>query len=97
LAVTIFGVCAAVSFQAWNNGKLGPETADLSKAHACDLDSSCIVLDDNARVGKTSALDRRYEYKTTHGMMVVTCAREWVFFGAWACTPSPGRLVGDPL
>jgi hypothetical protein len=95
--IALLAISALLSYQAWNNAKLTPETMALAKQHACDLDSSCIVLDDQPRVGKADVLRHRYEYKTTHGMMTVTCKRELVFFGAWSCTPEEGRMISGAL
>jgi hypothetical protein len=39
----------------------------------------------------------RYEFNTTHGMVTVTCKRELVFFGEWACAPELGRMISDPI
>jgi hypothetical protein len=97
LAFVLLAASAVISYQAWTNAKLSPETAKLAKQHACDLDSSCIVLDDSARVGAADVIRHRYQYKTTHGMMTVTCKREWMFFGAWACAVEKGQMVDKPL
>ena len=92
--LVISGVC---SYQAWQNSQLTVETMDLAKDHACDLDSSCIVTDERPRVGKADVARHRYEFNTTHGMMTVTCQRQLILFGPWACTPEEGRMVSDPL
>lgn len=97
LAFALLSAAAVVSYQGWQNAKLTTQTAALAKDHACDLDSSCIVLDERARVGRADVIRHRYEYQTTHGVMTVTCKRELLFFGAWACTPSKGRMVSDPI
>ena len=96
-AIGLLAISGFLSYSAWENAKLTTETMDLTKAHACDLDSSCIVLDDRARVGKANIVQHRYEYKTTHGMMTVTCQREQILFGEWGCTPEEGRMVSDPF
>jgi hypothetical protein len=96
-AYVLLAAAIVVSFQGWQNAQLTPATAALAKDHACDLDSSCIVLDDSPRVGRADVIRHRYEFKTTHGMMTVTCKRQLLFFGAWACTPAEGRMVTDPL
>lgn len=96
-AYVLLAAAIVVSFQGWKNAKLSSETAALAKDHACDLDSSCIVLDDQARVGRADVIRHRYEYKTTHGMMTVTCKRELLFFGAWSCAPAEGRMVEAPF
>ena len=95
VAVGLLALSGLLSYQAWKNAKLSVETMNLAHEHACDLDSSCIVLDDQPRVGKADVMRHRYEYKTTHGMMTVTCKRELIFFGAWQCSPQEGRLVSE--
>lgn len=97
LAVGLLAISGLLSYQAWGNAKLTTETMDLAKDHACDMDSSCIVLDAQPRVGKADVVRHRYEYKTTHGMMTVTCKRELLLFGPWACTPEEGRMITDPI
>jgi hypothetical protein len=93
LAIALLAISGLISYQAWNNAKLTPASMDLAKKHACDLDSSCIVLDDKPRVGKADVIQHRYEFKTTQGMMTVTCKRELYFFGDWSCSPEKGQLI----
>lgn len=97
LAFVLLAGSAVLSYQAWSNAKLTTETMALAKDHACDLDSSCIVKDEQARVGQADVFRHRYEYNTTHGVMTVTCKRELVFYGEWACTPELGRMISDPF
>ncbi len=97
LTFTLLATACVLSYQGWQNAQLSQTTMDLAKAHACDLDSSCIVLDEQARIGRADVIRHRYEFKTTHGMMTVTCKRELLFFGAWSCTPQEGRMVSDPI
>lgn len=96
-AYVLLGAAIVISYQGWKNSQLTPATAALAKEHACDLDSSCIVLDDVPRIGRADVIRHRYEYKTTLGVMTVTCKRELLFFGAWSCTPANGRMVEDPM
>lgn len=96
-AFALLALSGLLSYQAWQNAQLTAETMALAKSHACDMDSSCIVTDDQPRVGKADVFRHRYEYNTTHGMMTVTCKRELVFFGDWSCTPEKGRMITDPI
>ncbi|HLT39101.1 MAG TPA: hypothetical protein VK034_22610 [Enhygromyxa sp.] len=96
-AYVLLAVSIVISFQGWQNAQLTPATTKLAKDHACDLDSSCIVLDEQPRVGRADVIRHRYEFKTTHGMMTVTCKRQLLFFGEWSCTPAEGRMVEEPL
>ena len=96
-AFALLGVALVVSVQGWRNAQLSSETAQLAKAHACDLDSSCIVLDEAPRVGKADVIRHIYEFETTQGMMLVTCKRELLFFGPWTCTVAEGRMVENPF
>jgi hypothetical protein len=93
LAVALLAISGIISYQAWNNAQLTTESMDLAKKHACDLDSSCIVLDDRPRVGKADVVRHRYEFKTTHGMVTVTCQRELYFFGEWSCVTKEGTEI----
>jgi hypothetical protein len=93
VAVALLAISGFISYQAWNNAKLTTASMDLAKEHACDLDSSCIVLDDKPRVGKADVIQHRYEFKTTQGMMTVTCKRELYFFGDWSCSTEKGQLI----
>ncbi|NVB37457.1 hypothetical protein G6O69_06410 [Pseudenhygromyxa sp. WMMC2535] len=97
LAVALFVGAAVISFQAWQNGKITPEVQAAAKQHACDLDSSCIVLDDDPRIGEANAFQHRYELRTTHGVMTVTCKRSLIFFGPWQCRPQAGSMISDPF
>ena len=96
-AIVLLVVSAGLSYQAWKNAQLTVESMDMAKAHACDLDSSCIVLDDSPKLGKANAIQHQYEFSTTHGIMTVTCRRQLIFFGEWRCTPEPGRMISDPI
>ena len=96
-AYVLLAVAIVISFQGWKNAQLTPETAKLARDHACDLDSSCIVLDEQPRLGRADVIRHRYEFKTTHGMMTVTCKREQLFFGAWSCTVEAGQTIEKPL
>jgi hypothetical protein len=97
IAIALLAGSAVLSYQAWSNAKLTTETMAFAKDHACDLDSSCIVLDARPRVGQADVFRHRYEFSTTHGVMTVTCKRELIFFGEWGCTPVVGRMVEEPF
>ena len=97
LAVALF-----VTYQGFQNSRAKPETEELSRSHACDLESSCIVIgvkshrrgSDESRptAVKTSMISRQYEWETNLGSVVVTCRRAKYFLGAWACSTEPGKL-----
>jgi hypothetical protein len=93
LAIALLAISGFISYQAWTNAKLTTASMDLAKQHACDLDSSCIVLDDKPRIGKADVIQHRYEFKTTHGIMTVTCKRELYFLGDWKCSAEKGQLL----
>ena len=40
----ILAAALFVSYQGFQNSRPGAETEELSRSHACDLDSSCIVM-----------------------------------------------------
>ncbi|MFV8750393.1 hypothetical protein ACNOYE_07565 [Nannocystaceae bacterium ST9] len=87
----LFGACAVLSYQAWLNGKLTPETEALAKQHACDADPTCMVQDDRPRFGQANVISHRYEFMTTMGVKTVTCKRELILYGAWHCTSKDGH------
>jgi hypothetical protein len=91
-AYALLAVAIVLSFQGWQNAQLTPAMTNLANSHACDLDSSCIVLDEQPRVARADVIRHRYEFKTTQGMVTVTCKRELVFFGDWACTAAEGGM-----
>jgi hypothetical protein len=94
-AYLLLALAIVLSYQGWGNAQLNSATAALAKDHACDLDSSCIVQDAQARISRADVIRHRYEYRTTHGVMTVTCKRELLFFGEWSCVPAPGAM-NDP-
>ncbi len=93
----LFSVCAGLSYQAWENGKLSSTTAALARQHACDADPTCMVTDDQPRLGQANAFTHRYEFMTTMGIKTLTCKRELLLFGAWHCTAKDGRINPNPL
>jgi hypothetical protein len=97
-AYVLLAASIVIAFQGWKNAQLTPETAKLARDHACDLDPTCMVLDEQPRLGRADVIRHRYEYKTTtHGVVTVTCKRELLFFGEWSCTVEPGQTVERPL
>lgn len=97
LAFSLFAATAVLSYQAWSNTRPTPETHDLAKAHACDLDGACIVTDDSAHAIVTDVFKRRYGFNTNQGKVTVTCKRELIFFGSWTCTPAFSAELTTPL
>ena len=96
-AYVLLGAAIVVSYQGWKNSQVTAATTALAKEHACDLESTCMVTDEQPRVGRADVIRHRYEFNTTQGMMTVTCKRQLIFFGEWACTVAEGRLVTDPI
>lgn len=97
IAYVLLGAAIVISYQGWKNSQLSEATAALAKEHACDLESTCMVTDQQPRVGRADVIRHRYEFNTTQGMMTVTCKRQLFFFGEWLCTVAEGRLVSDPI
>jgi hypothetical protein len=97
LAVALF-----VGYQGFQNSRPQADTEELSRSHACDLDSSCIVVgvkshrrgSDESRPTsvRTDITQRRYEWETSLGSVVVTCKRAKIFLGSWSCTTEKGKL-----
>ena len=45
---------------------------------------------------RTDITQRRYEWETNLGSVIVTCKRAKIFLGSWSCTTENGKLVYKP-
>ncbi len=98
----ILTVALFVAYQGYQNSRPRAETEELSRSHACDLDSSCLVIgvkshrrgSDESRPTRvrTDITQRRYEWETNLGSVIVTCKRAKIFLGSWSCTTEEGKL-----
>jgi hypothetical protein len=102
----ILAAALFVSYQGFQNSRPRAETEELSRSHACDLDSSCIVIGvrshrrgsdvSSPTAVRTDITQRRYEWETNLGSVIVTCKRAKIFLGSWSCTTENGKLVYKP-
>lgn len=90
LSYVLFAGSFVIAYQGYVNSRLEPETEELARREATSLDSKCLVQGDEPREQRSSPLSRRYEWSTTIGPVLVECKREFVFFGAWACSAERG-------
>ncbi len=89
----LLAVCVFLTYQSYENSRQRPETEDLAKRIACDVDSSCILTQDRASQTRTDPIRRRYEFKTSIGLVLVTCSRAMVWMGDWKCTSEKGGFL----
>ena len=94
-----------VTYQGYQNSRPGEDTLELSRSHACDLESGCIVVGvhrgrrvdrETPTAIKTDPLRRRYEWETNRGSVTVTCTRSNYFIGPWSCVTTRGKLYEAP-
>ncbi|MEZ4385269.1 MAG: hypothetical protein R3A79_28330 [Nannocystaceae bacterium] len=81
-----------IAFQSYQNAQPSPEIEAMSKAQACTAEG-CEINGDRPHVLQTSITARRYQWETSAGSMVVTCEREYLWFGNWSCSGAPGQLA----
>jgi hypothetical protein len=82
-----------IAFQSYQNAQPSPEIEAMSKAKACTDAEGCEIKGDRPHVLQTSITARRYQWETSGGSMVVTCEREYLWFGDWSCSGAPGQLA----
>jgi hypothetical protein len=86
----VLAVCLLISYQAWQNARLDPETEALSM-EAAEADGA-VLQRERPNFTRTDPVRRRYEWRTDQGQKVVTCMRDMVFFGGWSCEAVPGSI-----
>lgn len=89
----LLAVCAFLTYQSYENSRQRPETEELAKRIACDVDSQCILQSDRARFTRTDPIRRRYQFQSSVGPLLVTCKREMLWLGAWGCTSEKGSFL----
>jgi hypothetical protein len=75
-----------VTYEGWRNSQPAQATEDASKLEACRGREGCTVQAERPSELRTDFFGRRYTWSTSAGPVVVSCARAWVFQGAWGCT-----------
>lgn len=91
----VLGVCVVLAYQGYQNTSDPDATEPLAKSVACQVDSQCVLKGERPREIRSDVFGRYYDWKTTVGPVEVTCRRELLFFGEWACTsakPEPASL-----
>ena len=85
---------ALIAFQGYQNSKLTPQTRAMAKKVACAV-KQCSQFEPTAE--RSTILSHQYEYATMHGPYIVTCSRQFVFFGSWSCDKNveQGRIGLD--
>lgn len=92
-----YGLLAAslvVAYQGYKNSQAEPSTEASSMSVACDVDSQCVLKGERPGTIRTDIFQRRYEWGSTVGPIVVVCRRDYIFFGDWSCEPQKGSLAG---
>lgn len=88
----LLGLTLVVAFVGWKNAQPEPETELLARKSVCADAKACIVMSDKPGAIKTDMVRRRYQWTTSDGPVVVTCARAYWLVGAWACTAAAGEI-----
>lgn len=81
-----------VAYQGFQNTRADPSTEELAQSVACDVTGDCVLKNDRPSEVRTDVFQRRYQWRSTEGPIVVTCRRQYVFFGGWSCDPERGSL-----
>lgn len=90
----LLAISLMVAIAGWRNAQPEPETETLSRQWVCESATGpCAIQGTRPAAVATDFTSRRYQWATSGGPMTVTCRREYVFAGAWHCTPSPGEIA----
>jgi hypothetical protein len=88
----LLAISLVVAFQGFQNVRNEASTEALAKAGACDVDSQCLLKDEEPDVVNTDVFQRRYQWRTTIGPVTSVCRRDWIFFGGWSCRSERGEI-----
>ncbi len=86
-------VSGFIAYQSYLNAQPSPEVEAMAKGRACTGAEDCEVKGDRPNVIQTSVVARRYQFLTSGGPVVVSCDREFLWFGDWTCQGAPGELA----
>jgi hypothetical protein len=78
-----------VTYEGWRNSQRTASTEELSRVEACEGRDGCKVEGERPVEIETDFFGRKYTWKTATGSVEVSCARAYVFQGAWTCTAEP--------
>ncbi|RMG95837.1 MAG: hypothetical protein D6705_12770 [Deltaproteobacteria bacterium] len=90
----LLAACIVVGYQGYENAREAPARAmgeGLAMQTACEIHPQCVVSAGPTKI-TADITRRRYLYRTSHGLVVVTCTRDYVFFGDWSCTSERGTF-----
>lgn len=89
---SLLGLSLVVVAAGYRNSQPEPETETLARTVVCTAPHPCTVMSDRPGIVRTDFVQRRYQWVTSEGAMVVTCRREFYVGGAWQCTAAPGDI-----
>jgi hypothetical protein len=93
LGYVLLIVSGLIAYQSYLNAQPSPEVEAMAKGTACASAEGCEVKGDRPNVIQTSVVARRYQFLTSGGPVVVSCDREYLWFGEWSCAGAPGELA----
>lgn len=93
ISIAIMIICGFVAYQSYVNSQPNPTMEAMSRDSACAGADGCTVKNERPNVLKTSIFNRQYQWATSGGNVVVTCKREYVWWGNWSCASAPGELA----
>lgn len=76
------------------NSRLPPEFEPVARDAACTVAGTCIVTRERPNAMRSDPIQRRYEFETTEGPVLVTCRREFLVAGGWKCAAQRGSFTG---
>lgn len=82
-----------IAYQSYANSQPSPQLESQSKVQACAGADGCEVKDARPNVIQTNIVARRYQWATSNGPVVVSCERQYLWFGEWSCASAPGQLA----
>jgi hypothetical protein len=88
----LLGLSLVVAYQGFENSRQDPKVETLAGQVACDVDPGCVLASERPHTIRTDVVQHRYAWNSSIGPVHVVCRREFVFFGAWNCSPRLGSL-----
>jgi len=89
LGWVLLALCLFATYEGWRNSQPEPQTEQMSKSVACTGREDCTVEGERPGEIRTDFFGREYTWKTSAGMVKVSCQRAYVFQGAWSCAAAP--------
>lgn len=82
-----------IAYQSYLNAQPDAITEGMAREAACAGKEGCKLSGDLPNVMKTDVTSRTYQWATSAGPVVVTCKREYVWFGEWSCAGAGGEIL----